>query len=109
MRKSTKKQPQVQMIQRTVTSRNVILNNGNIKKFWEGSCWFAINAWGPFIFYNHNQENGCLENYKCVQAFKHRPGPIDQVLCTRCMLVAVLATSANSTAWTNHANSAKHV
>ena len=45
MRKLAKKQQsQVQMIQRTVTSRNVILNNGNIKKFWEGSCWFAINA-----------------------------------------------------------------
>jgi len=27
-----------------------------------------------------------LENYICVQAFKHQPVPIDQVFCTRCVL-----------------------
>jgi len=48
---------------------------------------FAVNASGPFVIsYNQNQENGCLENYTCVRAFKHRPVPIDQVVCTRCMI-----------------------
>jgi len=48
---------------------------------------FAVNAWGPFgISYDQNQENGCVEKYICVPAFKHRTIPIDQVFCTRCML-----------------------
>ena len=38
------------------------------------------------LSYDQNQENGCLENYKCVRAFKHQPVLIDQVFCTRCML-----------------------
>ena len=46
---------------------------------------FAVNAWGPFVIsYDQNQENGCLENYICVQAFKHRTVPIDQVFRICC-------------------------
>jgi len=87
MRKSAKKQQsQVQTIQITVTSRNVTQDNGNINKFWKGGRWFAVNAWGPIISYEQNQENGCLENYICVRAFKHRPVLTDQVFCNRCML-----------------------
>jgi len=41
MRKSAKKQQsQIQTIQRTVTSRNVTQDNGNINNFWKGSRWF---------------------------------------------------------------------
>jgi len=48
---------------------------------------FAVNTWGPFVIsYDQSQENGCLENYICVRAFKSRPVPIDQVFYTRCML-----------------------
>ena len=47
----------------------------------------AVNAWGPFLItYDQNHENGWLENYVCVWAFKHRPVPIDQVFCIGCML-----------------------
>jgi len=42
MRKSAnEQQPQVQTIQRAVTSRNVTQINGNINKFWKGSRWFC--------------------------------------------------------------------
>jgi len=42
MRKSLKKQQsQVQMIQKTVTSRNVTQDNDNINNFCKGSCWFC--------------------------------------------------------------------
>jgi len=34
-------QSQIQTIQRTVTSRNVTQDNGNIHKFWKGSRWFC--------------------------------------------------------------------
>jgi len=38
MRKSAKKQQsQVQTFPKTVTSRNVAQDNGNINKFWKGS------------------------------------------------------------------------
>ena len=48
---------------------------------------FAVNAWRPFvIFYKQNKENGCLENYICVRAFKNRPVSTDQVFFTHCML-----------------------
>ena len=31
---------------------------------------FAVNAWRSFVIsYNQNQENGCLKNDICVQAF----------------------------------------
>jgi len=79
----SKKQSQAQTIQRTVASRNVIQNNGNIDKFWKGSRWFCRSF---VIFYDHDQENSCLENCICVRAFKHRSVPNDQVLCTHCML-----------------------
>jgi len=69
------------------TSRNVTQDNGNINNFWKGSRWFCRQCPGSFCFlYDQNQENGCLENYICVRAFKHQPVPIDQVFCTRCML-----------------------
>jgi len=43
MRKSAKKQQsQVQTIQRTVTSRNVTQDNGNINKSGKGGRWFAV-------------------------------------------------------------------
>jgi len=76
MRKpAEKQQSQVQTIQGKVTGRNVTQDNGN------------VNAWGPFIIsYDQNQENGCLENYIHVRAFKNRPVPTDQVFCTRYML-----------------------
>jgi len=42
MKKSAKKQQsQVQTIQRTITSRNVIQSNGGINKFWKGSRWLC--------------------------------------------------------------------
>jgi len=42
MKKTTKiQQSQVQTIQRTVTNRNKTQDNGNINKFWKGSCWFC--------------------------------------------------------------------
>ena len=39
MRKSAKKQQS--QIQRTVTSRNVTQDNGNMNNFWKGSRWFC--------------------------------------------------------------------
>jgi len=48
---------------------------------------FSVNAGGRFvIYYDQNQENGCLENYICVRAFKHRPIPIDPGFFTGCVL-----------------------
>jgi len=42
MRKSAKKQQsQIQTIQRTVASRNVTQDNGNINNFWKGNRWFC--------------------------------------------------------------------
>jgi len=42
MRKSAKKQQsQIQTIQRTVTSRNVTQDNGNINNFWKGNRCFC--------------------------------------------------------------------
>ena len=72
---------------------------------------FAVHALGHFaISCDQNQENGCLENYICVRAFKHGPVPIDQVFCTplQALPVAVLAIPVNSAARENHAKSAKH-
>jgi len=63
---------------------NVTQDKG--KQFLERSS-LAVNAWGPFVIsYDQNPENGCLENYICVWAFKQRPVPVDQAFCTRCML-----------------------
>jgi len=90
MRKSVKKyQSQVQTIQRTVPSRNTTQANRNINNFWKCSLWFCIQCLSTFCYFlQQNQENGCLENCICVRAFKRRPVPIDQVLCTRmlCLL-----------------------
>jgi len=45
MRKSAKRQKsQVQMIKRTVTSRNESQDNDNVNNFWKGSRWF-YNQW----------------------------------------------------------------
>jgi len=101
MRKSAnKQQSQVRTIQRTVTTRNVTQDNGNIRISGKAVADFAVNAWRPFVISYKDKKNGCLENYIRVRAFKHRPVPIDQVFCTRCMLspVAVLAIPANSAA-----------
>jgi len=88
MRKSAiKQQSQVQTMQRTVPSRNATQGNGNINNFWKGSRWFCLQCLRTFChFLRQNQENGCLEDYIRVRAFKQRPIPIDQVFCTRCML-----------------------
>jgi len=41
MKQSAKiQQSQVQMIQRTVTNRNVTQDTGNINKLWKGNCRF---------------------------------------------------------------------
>jgi len=72
------------MIYRAVTSRSATQDHYNINEIWKGNCWFSVDAF--FISYDRNQENNCLENHICVGAFKHRPVPINHVLCTRCML-----------------------
>jgi len=36
-----KQQLQVQTTQRTVTSRNLTHDNGNVNSFCKGSCWFC--------------------------------------------------------------------
>jgi len=77
-------QSQVQTIQRTVTSRNVTQDE-TISGIAVAD--FAVNAWGLCVIsYDQNQENGDLENYIFVRAFKHRPVPIAQMFCIRCML-----------------------
>jgi len=88
MRKSAKKQQsQVQTTKRTFTGRKEAQDNGNMNNFWKGSRWIYGQCLRTFCyFYDQNQENGSLENYICVRAFKHRPVSIDQVFCTRCML-----------------------
>jgi len=94
MRKSVKKQQsQVQTIQRIVTCRNITQDNGNVKDFWKGSRWFCCHCLKTFYFLWPESRNGCLENYICVQAFKHIPLPIDQVFCTHCMLCLYLLHS----------------
>jgi len=92
MRKSAKKQQS--QIQRTVTSRNVTQDNGNINNFWKVSI--------------SESKNCCMENYICVRVFKRRPVPTDQVFCTRCMLrlLRALPIPTNSAA---QANSTKHI
>jgi len=40
MRKSAKKQSQMQTIKRTVTGTKESEENGNINNFWKGSRWF---------------------------------------------------------------------
>jgi len=79
MRKSEEnQQSHTQTIQITVTSRNVT---------GKAVVAFVVNPWDTFaIYYDQNQENACLENYICVRVLKHRPVPIHQVFCTRCML-----------------------
>ena len=50
MWKSAKKQQsQVQMIQRTVTSRNVTQDNGNMNNVWKGNGWFSRQ--GGFYYF----------------------------------------------------------
>jgi len=52
MRKSAKKQQsQLQTLQRTVTSRNVTQDNGNINKFWDGSRWFCRQCLSIFCYF----------------------------------------------------------
>jgi len=123
MRKSAKKQQsQVQTIQRTATIRNVAHDIDNINNFWKGSRLVCVNAWGPFVIsYDQSQENGCLENYVCVRAFKHSLVPIDHVFCTRCMYCLLQSwrfqltvlprqTMQNTYLYpANHAKSAKHI
>ena len=73
-------QSQVQMIQRTVSSRNATQDNGNINIFRKAVASFVVNAWGPFVIYNdQNQENGCLKNYICAEHLN-----ADQSQLTKC-------------------------
>jgi len=54
--------------------------------FSKDSRWFCLQCLRTFCYFlRQNDDNGCLENYIRVQAFKHRPVPINQVFCTRCM------------------------
>jgi len=48
---SEKKQPQVQTIQRTVSSRNVIQDNDIMKKFWKGRRWFRRQCLRTFCYF----------------------------------------------------------
>jgi len=83
MRKSTKKQPQVQTNQRTVPSRNPTQDNGNISNFWTGSRWFCCQCPRThLLFLTTESRKCCLKNYFRVRAFKHRSVSIDQVFCT---------------------------
>jgi len=88
MRKSAKKkQSQVQTIQRTVSSRNVTQDNDIMKKFWKGSRWFRRQCLRYFRYFLRTESRKWLfVNYISIRAFKHRPVPIDQVFCTRCIL-----------------------
>jgi len=52
MRKSAKEQQsQVQMVQRTVTSRNATQHNGNINNFCKGGRWFWRQCQRTFCYY----------------------------------------------------------
>jgi len=56
---------------------------------WNDSLWFCRQCLRSFCYFLRKyQENGCLENYIRVRAFKHRLVSIDQVFCTRmfCLL-----------------------
>jgi len=56
MKKSAKKQQsQVQTIQRTITSRNVIQSNGGINKFWKGSRWLCRHCLRTFCYFLRSQ------------------------------------------------------
>jgi len=62
-------------------------NKRHTNNFWKDSRWFCLRCLRTFSYFlRQNQENGCLENYIRVRAFKYRPVPIDQVFCTRCTL-----------------------
>jgi len=57
---------------------------------WNDSRWFCLQCLKTFCYFlRRNQENICLENYIRVWAFKYRPVPIDQVLCT-CRMLCLL-------------------
>jgi len=59
----------------------------NTNNLWNENRLFCLQCLRTFCFFlRQNQENVYLENYIRVRAFKHRPVPIDQVFCTRCML-----------------------
>jgi len=86
MKKSAKKQQsQVQMIQRTVTSRNVTQDNIKINKFWKGSRWFCPQSLRTFYFLWPESRKWLFGKLHLCY-LKHRPVPIDQVFCARCML-----------------------
>jgi len=89
MRKSAKNNNHRFKRFREITSKNVTQDNGNINNFWRGCRWFCLQCLRTFCYFlRQNQENGCLENYIRVRAFKRRPVPIDQMFCTRmlCLL-----------------------
>jgi len=51
-RSAKKQQLQVQTIQRIVTSRNVIQDNGNISNFWNNSPWFCLQCLKTFCYFS---------------------------------------------------------
>ena len=52
--------------------------------FSKNSRWFCFQCLRTFCYLRQKQENGCLENYIRVRAFKHRPVPL-----TKCFAVVV--------------------
>jgi len=105
MGKSTKKQrSQDQTIQRTVTSRNVTQDNGNIKNLWKGSRWSSIPE-GLLLFLTTRIKK--MADWKTT--FVSERLNKDQTQLTKflhslhALPVAVLAILANSAARAKHA------
>ena len=87
MRKSAKKQQsQVQTIRRTVSSRNVTQDSGNIINIWKGCRWFYRQCRRTFCYFLRPDFKKFLFGKLHLCPSIHRPVPIDKVFCTRCML-----------------------
>jgi len=105
-----KQQSQAQTVQRTVTSRNITLDNSNINKFWKGRCWFAVNAGDLFYFLGPDSRKrlfGKLHLYLSIQTQSNpiRPSVLHSL---HALPVVVLAIPANSSACINHTKSTNH-
>jgi len=113
MRKSAQKQQsQIQTIQRTVTSRNVTQDNGNINNFWKGNRWFCHQCLRIFCYFLGPESRKWLfgKLHLCQSIFKQNSHNWQDVLHSlHALPVAVLTVSANSAARAYHANSAKHI
>ena len=111
MKKSANKQSQAETIQRTITSRNVIQDNGDINNFWKGNHWFCCQCLMTYCyFFRQESRKWLFEKLHLCPSISAQTSPNwPSVLhLLHALPVAVLAIPVNSTVRANHAKTAKH-